>query len=140
MPRSGKKKSRRADIAVPIASMGDIAFLLIIFFMVCSNFAKDPPVELDPASSIALSKIEDTAIRVTIDKEGVMYLQREEVPDVDAIRYGVESFVQSRGDSDTPAIVVFKCDKSIPKSIYEPVLDAIAESGAVIGAVGEERE
>ena len=139
MPRSGKKKSRRADIGVPIASMGDIAFLLIIFFMVCSNFAKDPPVELDPATSIKLSEIEDTAIRVTIDKFGTMYLQREEVPDVEAIRYGVEAFVQSRSDSAGPAIVVFKSDAAVPRDVFEPVLEAIAESGATIAAVGEER-
>ena len=36
---------------IPIASMGDIAFLLIIFFMLTSNFIQEAHIRLTPASA-----------------------------------------------------------------------------------------
>jgi len=45
--RNRKRKRQRRKIAVPVASMGDIAFLLIIFFMVVSNFFKTPKIDAD---------------------------------------------------------------------------------------------
>ena len=45
MPRQRRRKARVA-VSVPVASMGDIAFLLIAFFVLASQFAKDFPVQL----------------------------------------------------------------------------------------------
>jgi len=56
-------------IPVPVASMGDIAFLLIIFFMVCSRFAKDPGVSIDPPTTVDVNKLDDYPIVVLIDRD-----------------------------------------------------------------------
>jgi hypothetical protein len=58
MKRSQRKK--RKPIPVPVASMGDIAFLLIIFFLVCSEAIKDKsnlPVELPQSEHVATTKV-----------------------------------------------------------------------------------
>ncbi len=69
-----KKKKRRA-IPVPIASMGDIAFLLIIFFLVCSEVAKDKAnLQVALPLSEYVEKIEATvAARVAVDESGEIY-------------------------------------------------------------------
>ena len=41
-------RDRKISAIIPTASMADIAFLLIIFFMVCSNFAKVASKTLKP--------------------------------------------------------------------------------------------
>ena len=41
MKASRVNRKKRRHVPVPIASMGDIAFLLIIFFLVCSEVSKD---------------------------------------------------------------------------------------------------
>ena len=43
-----RRKRKKQAISVPTASMGDIAFLLIIFFMVCSKFSQDVAIKLKP--------------------------------------------------------------------------------------------
>ena len=41
-----KRRRRRMMILIPVASIGDIAFLLVIFFVLCSRIAKDPSVDM----------------------------------------------------------------------------------------------
>ena len=74
MPKRRHKKKRRTAI-VPIASMGDIAFLLIIFFLLLSEFNKDKnvPMELPQSSKVEQVKF-SIAARVDIDKDGNIFL------------------------------------------------------------------
>ena len=44
----------------------------------------------------------------------------------------------SKTVSDEQRHVQFKCDASLAKETFEPVLKAIAEGGGIIEAVGEE--
>ena len=64
-------------IVLPVASMGDIAFLLIIFFMVCSRFAKDPGVDINAPTTLDVTKLDDYPIVVLIDKENNLFFQGE---------------------------------------------------------------
>ena len=75
-----KRKRRKMAIMVPIASMGDIAFLLIIFFILASNFAKEAHIDFDPAKSPDIEKMERSQVSVTVDKDGQVWLQGEECP------------------------------------------------------------
>ena len=42
--------------------------------------------------------------------------------------------------ADEQRHVQFKCDASLPKEVFEPVLKAIAEGGGIIEAVGDKDE
>jgi hypothetical protein len=46
----------------------------------------------------------------------------------------------TRTVSDDQRHVQFKCDATLPKESFEPVLQAIAAAGGIIEAVGEEAE
>ena len=41
------RRRKKPSLVLPLSSMGDIAFLLIIFFMLASNFMKTNKVELE---------------------------------------------------------------------------------------------
>ena len=69
-----RRRRRKADPYVPTTSMGDIAFLLIIFFMVCSNFAKEASQKLKPPKAADLQKIQESSISVSIDEQGLIYI------------------------------------------------------------------
>lgn len=131
-----RKKRRKNAVMVPVASMGDIAFLLIIFFMVCSNFAKEAGVTLTPPKSPDVEQMPESKISVSIDEVGQIYLQGEKVPDAKAIEYGVSALLE-QVDEEGSKVVLFKCDFQVDKSVFEPVIDAIAAAGGVIGAIGE---
>ena len=121
---------------IPTTSMGDIAFLLIIFFMVCSNFAKEAHINLKPPKAADLREIKETPVSVTISQEGTLYLQGRQVPDVAAIEWGIAGLLNDKV-SEKERTVLFKCDADVSREIFEPVLDAIARGGGLIAAIGD---
>lgn len=136
MKRSRKKK--RMLITVPIASMGDIAFLLIIFFLVCSEAVKDNskvPVALPFSEHVEKTKATVVA-RVTVDENGEIHFDGSRVDSAKDVEWGVRALLTNTV-SDDQRHVQFKCDKSQPKEVFQPVLQAIAEAGGIIEAVGE---
>jgi len=115
--------------------MGDIAFLLIIFFMVCSNFIKDTMTFKLPAHP-DVEKLEQAQISVVIDEDGLIYLQGQKMEDVLAVQYGVSALIkEDRGPRGRT--VLFKCDRNVDKEVFQPVMAAISEGGGIIAALGE---
>lgn len=139
MKRSRRK--RRKPIPVPIASMGDIAFLLIIFFLVCSEVSKEKSnlqVELPLSQYVEKVKAQVVA-RVAVDEAGVIYFDGTQVDSAKDVEWGVRALLTNTV-SDDQRHVQFKCDSSLPKEVFEPVLKAIAASGGIIEAVGEKEQ
>jgi biopolymer transport protein ExbD len=139
MKRSRKKK--RKAIPVPIASMGDIAFLLIIFFLVCSEVSKDKSdleVTLPFSEYVEKTKAQVVA-RVAVDKVGDIYFDGTLVDSAKDVEWGVRALLTNTV-SDEQRHVQFKCDNASPKEVFEPVLKAIASGGGIIEAVGENAE
>jgi biopolymer transport protein ExbD len=118
--------------------MGDIAFLLIIFFLVCSEAIKDRsnlPIELPTSEHVTQTKATVVA-RVTIDETGEIHFDGTRVDGAKDVEWGVRALLTNTV-SDDQRHVQFKCDKSQPKEVFLPVLQAIAEAGGIIEAVGE---
>jgi biopolymer transport protein ExbD len=116
--------------------MGDIAFLLIIFFMICSRFAKEPGVSIDAPTTIEVDKLDDYPLVVLIDKEAQIYFQGEPIGSPDMVEQEVRKFVEDKDDAKLKT-VLFRCDASVGKHIFEPVIEAIAQGGGRIAAVGD---
>ena len=138
--KKSRRKKRKA-IPVPIASMGDIAFLLIIFFLVCSEVTKDRSdlqVTLPLSDYVEKTKITVVA-RVAMDKDGRIYFDGAQVDSAKDVEWGVRALL-TKTVSDDQRHVQFKCDNELPKEVFEPVLKAIAAAGGIIEAVGEKQE
>jgi biopolymer transport protein ExbD len=136
MNRSRRKK--RKPIALPIASMGDIAFLLIIFFLVCSEASKDNgKIQVDlPMSQHVKKTTVNVVARVAIDSTGDIYFDGARVDDAKDVEWGVRALLTNTV-SDEQRHVQFKCDKTQPREVFEPVLQAIASAGGIIEALGD---
>lgn len=74
-----KRKKRRAPI-VPINSMSDIAFLLLIFIMLISliNYRKEVKIEYPEADLSEVTQA-DKNLELWIDRTGNLYFQGEPV-------------------------------------------------------------
>ncbi|MBE7462918.1 MAG: biopolymer transporter ExbD [Planctomycetes bacterium] len=132
MKRRHKKKE---EIQVPVASMGDIAFLLIIFFMICSTFAKDT-AKLKPPHAPDLAELQNRAVIVSIDSDQRLWLQGRMMPNAKAVGQGVAALIEGK-QTQEDRTVLFSCDEGVPKRIFEPVLRALGEAGATIAAQGQ---
>ena len=129
-------KPRRVAPAVPLASMGDIAFLLTIFFILTSNFAKDDTRNIKPPNAKELAQLESQNVSVSIDADGSMFFNGRPVASPATIEAGVAGFLAGTKDVKD-RLVVFRCDQGVDKQVFEPVLAAISKAGGVIAAVGE---
>ena len=69
-----KVKIKRKSTWIDMTAMCDVAFLLLTFFMLTSNFTKKEPVLVATPSSISEIKIPETNIMtVLVDPEGKVY-------------------------------------------------------------------
>ncbi|MEI6348579.1 MAG: biopolymer transporter ExbD [Bacteroidota bacterium] len=69
-----KVKIPRKSTAVDMTAMCDVAFLLLTFFMLTSNFTSKEPIQISTPSSISEIKIPETNIlTLLIDKNGNVF-------------------------------------------------------------------
>lgn len=112
---------------IPTASMADIAFLLIVFFMVTITFEKDktqvvlPKTELRfevPKEAAYISITEEGQIRVTTGEEMSSLLPLEDV--VSFASNVVQQFPQRP--------FVLKADASVPYRNVDKILDSLKQA------------
>jgi biopolymer transport protein ExbD len=127
---------RRREMIVPTASMGDIAFLLTIFFILTSNFAKEAGIKYNPAKAKEVTSLKESRVSVVVNENGQLYLQGKQVQDAKAIEWGVAALI---ANAKTPEgkMVMLKCDKDVDRHVFEPVLEALSKAGGLIVAIGE---
>jgi biopolymer transport protein ExbD len=129
------RKRRKMSVMVPVASMGDIAFLLIIFFILASNFTKEAHIEYDPAESPDIEKMERSQVSVTVDEDGQIWLQGVECP-LDLLDGGVEALL----DGQDNKVVMLTVHRELPHNVYGPLFLKLSEAGAEIALVGVKKE
>ena len=128
------RKRKRMDLVLPTSSMGDIAFLLIIFFILASNFMKSANIEAEKPSSQEVDAIDDAQVDVVIDKNGKFYVQGVEV-DRNLIESAVQQAVGEHRDEPVHLLV----DKNLQKKDFMPAIEALGSSGVKVILVGEKK-
>ena len=126
-------KRRGGVLAVPTTSMGDIAFLLIIFFMLTSKFMQESHVKFEHAKSPDIQAIEDCPVSVILDENGGIWLQGQPCGSAEMMRLGVEAL---RGDKKDQKVIL-KVHKSLTAKQYTPVILELSKAGVKIAFSGE---
>lgn len=129
------RRRKKIKMIIPLASMGDIAFLLIIFFMLVSSFMKNKQ-EYTPADSRFVQGVENAQIAVTVDKDQRIWLQGLEVS-VGELAGAVEVLVD---DQPQETLVHVNIEKSLSRTSYMPVMEALSQSGVKLVLTGVQAE
>ena len=108
----GFKRKSGSDSEIPTASLADIAFLLLIFFMVTTVFRKEQRRNIEWTEAEATEKIDEkrkNILHVWVTEGGEIYindqlLQTDQVADIVRPIYAEnrELVVAIRGDRDVP--------------------------------------
>ncbi len=122
---------------IPNASMADIAFLLLTFFLVTTtmpnnrglSIALPPPPELKPPEDIKIQ--ERNMFKIQINSSDALLIEGEPREDISSLKDDIKVFVLNNGrnpaSSDSPekAIVSFKTDRGTSHKRFIELLDII---------------
>jgi biopolymer transport protein ExbD len=128
------KKRQRDDVEIEGSSMADIAFLLLIFFLVVTTIDVDtgiglvlPPIpdDIEPPPIL-----ERNMLRILVNAQGMVLLDDEPVS-IGEVRQRVKDFVDNPtndpnlSESPDDAIVSVKTDRQTPYRVYIDMLDEL---------------
>jgi biopolymer transport protein ExbD len=121
-----KLPRKKLTASIPSFAMGDIGFLLLIFFVILARAQDDSHVQWDPAKLPELEMAGAPLANVALDTQSKLFLNGKETsPEQLAAR--LEAIL-----GDTPAgqrNVFLKVHKEVPANAFEPVIEAIGEAG-----------
>jgi biopolymer transport protein ExbD len=121
---AGFQKRSKASEEIPSSSLADIAFLLLIFFMVSTVFPTDRERPIDWPEAEAAQKIDEkkkNILNIWLQEDGSIFIndqqyQMTEVSQVVAPLYADSEralVISIRGDRDTPYILVDQLQKEL---------------------------
>ncbi|HOP62327.1 MAG TPA: biopolymer transporter ExbD [Spirochaetota bacterium] len=119
------KRNARATAEITLSSMSDIAFLLIIFFLVTSIFLmKDGlHVAMPDKNKAPVFVSPDKILTIEFRRDGVLYL-KDKKTDMPAIREELLKLNKSAGEA-----VLLKISGELPYEKAVTLIDAIKASG-----------
>ena len=125
----------RSTPEIPNASMADIAFLLLTFFLVTTTIANDrglsmilpPPPEAQPPEDVKIK--EHNMFKIQLNSSDALLVEGEPMSDVSSLKEEIKKFVLNYGkdpkSSDSPmkAVVSFKTDRGTSHKRFIEILD-----------------
>jgi biopolymer transport protein ExbD len=129
------KKRGRDDAEIPMSSLADIAFLLLVFFLVVTTIDVDtgiglvlPPIPDDTTPPPPVR--ERNLMNILVNAQG-MVLINEMPAAIPSVRERVKTFISNNGvdpdlsESPDDAIVSIKTDRRTPYNVYIDMLDEV---------------
>jgi biopolymer transport protein ExbD len=118
------KRVEKASLEIPTASTGDIAFLLIVFFMVTTVFRTETGLKVNLPSAERSKKIPNKGIaHIWVGEDAVISIDDNIIP---VIYVGI---LQSRKVFENPTLITsIQADKNANYGIVNDVFDNLAEN------------
>ena len=125
-----KKREKRG---IDIAPLVDIIFLLLIFFMISSNFIK-PNIKMELPKALFEQKLEKVDIIVSVSRDEEIYINKEKILINDL---GLK--LSERMNSLEKYDVIFRGDSNIQYNLFVEILDIAKLAGAVSFSIEHEK-
>jgi len=124
-----KLPRKKFEANIPSVAMGDIAFLLLIFFVILARAQNDDHIPWQPANAEDLTQAPATAATVTIDTDFKLHLNGR------PISTGELAGALGAILADRPAggrTVHLKVDREATAPTFEPIIEAVSLAGGEI--------
>lgn len=127
------QRRRRLTPTIPMVTMADIAFLLIIFFLLTTTFSRDTGLKLKLPGALSPQPIrqQEITIRITAERQILLDEQRVSPSQLEA---ALRKRIQETGTRE----VVIRGDAEIPYWVAVAVMDAVKRVGARAAALAAE--
>ena len=126
-----QKKSKVSD-EIPTASMADIAFLLLIFFLVTTVFPKDKGLQVVlPEEGETQEVSQNNILHLIIRVDGIVEVKRGESTSIQTVRPdAIEDLWRADALQNQNLIAAVKTHPDAPHRYMIDVLDALQTAGA----------
>jgi len=123
---------------IPSMAMGDIAFNLLIFFVILARAQDDSHLEWTPAKAKNLQSASNSVVSVLIDKDNKLYLNAQEIS-VGQLSASIEDQLGIAPPGDRK--VLLKVHQEAVAQRFQPVIEAVSEAGGeLVHIVDEEKD
>ena len=121
------RKSKVGNV-IPTASMADISFLLLVFFMVSTVFVRyrGVPVELPEAKKIEKLESRRNVLQIWVDSKGTVNIEDQSVP-LDVLG----PFVHQRLTANPRMIISLRGDKESQFGVISDVMQELRKVEAL---------
>jgi biopolymer transport protein ExbD len=131
-----KIKRRTLQARVPSMAMGDIAFNLLIFFVILARATDDSHLVWEPADAVEVTQAGASKVSVVIDIENKYYINGQQV--------GIAEVTPTINDilgnaPNEERTVLLKVHRDASANHFEPMIEAISEAGGTVLHVLEEK-
>ena len=126
------QQKSKASSEVPTSSMADIAFLLLVFFLVTTVFPKDKGLGVVlPEEGETIEISQNNILHLIIRTDGVVEVKRGESTSVQQVRADdIETLWRIQATENPNLIAAVKTHPDAPHRFMIDVLDALQLAGA----------
>jgi len=130
MNKGGLQRKNKASSDIPSSSLADMAFLLLIFFMVTTVFRKEQPRDWEPPEAQATQRLDTPrkdVLNIFIERDGSIYINDAIIP---AAQVGavIGPLYQ---ESQRRMVMMLRSDRDVPYRYVDEVQKQLAEAQAV---------
>ena len=125
----GLQRKSKAASEIPSSSMADIAFLLLIFFMVSTVFQSDKNRDIDWAQAEAIEKIDKKQkdiLNVWVERNGSVYMNDVQYPMEEVGDVVFPIYVANR-----ELVVSIRSDRNVPYNFIDQLTKELQAAGAL---------
>lgn len=130
-----RRKRPRYGMQMPLTSLIDIVFLLLVYFMLTTNFMVEEGIKIALPQARAGAPQTKQEITIHVDREGRAFWADEEIP-MDRLFTELKSAINGRPDQ----LVVIKADRSVILNQAVKVMDLAKAAGAASLCLATEKD
>jgi biopolymer transport protein ExbD len=128
---------RQFKVEVPSVAMGDIAFNLLIFFVILAKAQDDSHLKWEAAATPKVEAVRQAKVSIVVDVNNKLYLNGREISEQNLAK-AVEDQLGEAGAGERT--VLLKIHDQTQALRFEPVIEAAGEAGGEIVVVLEEKK
>ena len=132
-----KIKRRKLEAGAPVVAMADIAFNLVLFFIILAKTQDDSHLKWEAAKSPRVEALGQSRVSVVVDKENKIWLNGQEMG-VGQLTVAIQTIFDA--DASKGRTVLLKIHKDTLSATFEPILEAVSQAGGEIVHVLQEEK
>lgn len=139
-----RKAKTTYQIQMPLTSLIDIVFMLLIYFMLTANFIVEEGIDIKLPQADSAAQEEDSSkdITVYVDKEGKSHIEGRLVED-DKLMRTLQNMIDKRENmskSQSDTLVIIKADRAVELNFAVKVMDIAKAAGAKKLCIATEKD